>query len=30
VPYRHVARTLADAARAGLTQVGFVSDPENP
>jgi biopolymer transport protein ExbD len=30
VPYRYVARTLADAARAGLTQVGFVSDPENP
>ncbi len=30
VPYRHVARTLADASRAGLTKVGFVSDPENP
>jgi biopolymer transport protein ExbD len=30
VPYRHVARTLADAARAGLSKVGFVSDPENP
>ncbi len=30
VPYRHVARTLADASRAGLTRVGFVSDPENP
>ena len=30
VPYRHVARALADASRAGLTKVGFVSDPENP
>ena len=30
VPYRHVARTLADASRAGLSKVGFVSDPENP
>ncbi len=30
VPYRHVARTLVDASRAGLTKVGFVSDPENP
>ena len=30
VPYRHVARTLADASRAGLTKVGFVRDPENP
>ncbi len=30
VPYRHVARTLADAARAGLTKVGFVSEPERP
>ena len=29
-PYRHVARTLADAARAGLSKVGFVSDPETP
>jgi biopolymer transport protein ExbD len=28
VPYRFVAQTLADAARAGLTQVGFISDPE--
>ncbi len=30
VPYRHVARALADAARAGLTKVGFVSEPERP
>ena len=30
VAYRHVARTLADASRAGLSKVGFVSDPENP
>jgi biopolymer transport protein ExbD len=30
VPYRHVARTLADASRAGLTKVGFVSEPEIP
>jgi biopolymer transport protein ExbD len=30
VPYRYVARTLAGASRAGLTKVGFVSDPENP
>lgn len=30
VPYRHVARTLAEASRAGLTKVGFVSDPEIP
>jgi biopolymer transport protein ExbD len=29
VPYREVARTLADASRAGLTKVGFVSQPEN-
>jgi biopolymer transport protein ExbD len=27
VPYRHVAQTLADASRAGLRQVGFVSQP---
>ncbi|MEX8495112.1 ExbD/TolR family protein [Sphaerotilus sp.] len=26
--YRHVAQTLADASRAGLTKVGFVSQPE--
>jgi biopolymer transport protein ExbD len=30
VPYRHVAQTLADAARAGLAKVGFVSQPEEP
>ena len=30
VPYRFVARTLADASRAGLTKVGFVSEPESP
>jgi biopolymer transport protein ExbD len=28
VAYRHVAETLADAARAGLAKVGFVSTPE--
>jgi len=28
VPYRFVARTLADATAAGLTQVAFVSQPE--
>lgn len=26
--YRFVAETLADAARAGLTRIGFVSEPE--
>ena len=26
--YRHVAETLADAAKAGLTRIGFVSEPE--
>jgi biopolymer transport protein ExbD len=26
--YRHVAETLADASRAGLSKVGFVSQPE--
>jgi len=30
VPYRHVARTLADASRAGLTKVGFITEPETP
>ena len=30
VPYKHVARTLADASRAGLTKVGFVSEPDKP
>ncbi|HEX6363747.1 MAG TPA: biopolymer transporter ExbD [Albitalea sp.] len=28
VAYRLVAETLADASRAGLTRVGFVSEPE--
>lgn len=28
--YRHVAETLADAAKAGLAKVGFVSEPERP
>ena len=28
VAYRHVAETLADAARAGLPRIGFVSEPE--
>ncbi|MBP6903168.1 MAG: biopolymer transporter ExbD [Burkholderiaceae bacterium] len=28
VPYRVVAETLADAGRAGLTRIGFVSEPE--
>jgi biopolymer transport protein ExbD len=27
-PYRFVAQTLADASRAGLHRVGFVSEPE--
>lgn len=26
--YRAVAETLADASKAGLTKVGFVSEPE--
>jgi biopolymer transport protein ExbD len=30
VAYRHVAWTLADASKAGLTKVGFVSDPDSP
>ncbi len=30
VPYRHVARALADASKAGLSKVGFVSEPETP
>jgi len=30
VPYRAVAETLADATRAGLTRVGFVSEPDRP
>jgi len=28
VAYRSVAQTLADASKAGLTKVGFVSEPE--
>jgi biopolymer transport protein ExbD len=28
VAYRFVAQTLADASRAGLTRVGFISEPE--
>jgi biopolymer transport protein ExbD len=30
VPYRAVAETLADASRAGLSKIGFVTDPEVP
>lgn len=30
VAYRLVAQTLADASRAGLTKVGFVSEPDTP
>ena len=30
VAYRAVAETLADATKAGLTRVGFVSEPESP
>ncbi|HEY1092668.1 MAG TPA: biopolymer transporter ExbD [Burkholderiaceae bacterium] len=30
VAYRKVAETLADASKAGLTRVGFVSEPERP
>jgi biopolymer transport protein ExbD len=30
VAYRVVAQTLADASKAGLTKVGFVSEPESP
>jgi biopolymer transport protein ExbD len=29
VAYRAVAQTLADASKAGLTKVGFVSEPES-
>ncbi len=29
-PYRFVAQVLADASRAGLSKVGFVSEPEAP
>ena len=28
VPYRYVAQTLADASKAGLGRIGFVSEPE--
>lgn len=28
VSYHHVAETLADASKAGLTKIGFVSEPE--
>jgi biopolymer transport protein ExbD len=28
VAYRHVAQALADASGAGLTKVGFISEPE--
>ena len=28
VAYRFVAQTLADASKAGLTKVGFISEPE--
>ena len=30
VAYRFVAQTLADASKAGLTRIGFVSEPEAP
>jgi biopolymer transport protein ExbD len=30
VAYRVVAETLADASKAGLSKVGFVSEPETP
>jgi biopolymer transport protein ExbD len=28
VAYRHVAQTLADASKAGLAKVGFISEPD--
>jgi biopolymer transport protein ExbD len=28
--HRHVAETLADASKAGLSKVGFISEPETP
>ena len=28
VPYRHVAETLADASKAGLSKIGFISARE--
>ena len=30
VAYRFVAQTLADASKAGLSKVGFISEPEAP
>jgi len=30
VAYRAVAQTLADASKAGLSKVGFISEPETP
>jgi biopolymer transport protein ExbD len=30
VAYRFVAQTLADASKAGLTKVGFISEPDAP
>lgn len=30
VPYRSVAQTLADASKAGLGKVGFISEPDAP
>ena len=30
VAYRYVAQTLADASKAGLTRVGFISEAEQP
>ena len=30
VAYRLVAETLADASKAGLSRIGFVSEPERP
>ena len=29
VAYRYVAQTLADASKAGLSRIGFVSEPES-
>jgi len=28
VPYHFVAETLADAAKAGVSKIGFVSEPD--
>jgi biopolymer transport protein ExbD len=30
VSYRYVAEALADAAKAGVTRIGFVSEPDKP